>query len=61
MKFQPKIIAAGLLAILAALPLAAQQAPAAPGAKPSILILGTVHFGGARIRADDRQAGPPRN
>src|SRR3954447_8435286 len=40
-----KIVAAGLLAILAALPLAAQQAPDAP--KPSILILGTVHFGGS--------------
>lgn len=40
-----KTAAAGLLAILAALPLAAQQAPEAP--KPSILILGTVHFGGS--------------
>ncbi|HEY3569321.1 MAG TPA: DUF5694 domain-containing protein [Thermoanaerobaculia bacterium] len=41
-----KIYAAGLLAVLAALPLAAQQAaPDAP--KPSILILGTVHFGGS--------------
>ena len=41
-----KIYAAGLLAVLAALPLAAQQAaPEAP--KPSILILGTVHFGGS--------------
>jgi hypothetical protein len=39
-----KIAAAGLLAILAALPLAA-QAPEAP--RPSILILGTVHFGGS--------------
>lgn len=43
----PKILAAGLLAILMALPLAAQQAPAAPDDKPSILILGTVHFGGS--------------
>ena len=42
-----KIAAAGLLAILAALPLAAQAAPAAPEAKPSILVLGTVHFGGS--------------
>lgn len=41
-----RIAAAGLLAILAALPLAAQQAaPDAP--RPSILILGTVHFGGS--------------
>jgi len=41
-----KFAAAGLLAVLAALPLAAQQtAPEAP--KPSILILGTVHFGGS--------------
>jgi hypothetical protein len=41
-----KIYAAGLLAVLAALPLAAQQAaPDAP--RPSILILGTVHFGGS--------------
>ncbi|HEY4575754.1 MAG TPA: hypothetical protein VIJ26_17375 [Thermoanaerobaculia bacterium] len=41
-----KIYAAGLLAVLAALPLAAQ--PAAPEApRPSILILGTVHFGGS--------------
>src|SRR4051794_17059695 len=41
-----KIAAAGLLSILAALPLAAQQtAPDVP--KPSILILGTVHFGGS--------------
>src|SRR5215813_1687363 len=41
-----KFAAAGLLAILTALPLAAQQAaPDAP--KPSILILGTVHFGGS--------------
>jgi Family of unknown function (DUF5694) len=41
-----KIAAAGLLAVLAALPLAAQQAvPDAP--KPSILILGTVHFRGS--------------
>ena len=38
--------AAGL-AILAALPLAAQNAPAASEAKPTILILGTVHFGGS--------------
>jgi hypothetical protein len=43
----PKILAAGLLAILAALPVTAQQAPATPEAKPSILILGTVHFGGS--------------
>ena len=47
MKFQQTTIAAGLLAICAALPRAAQPAPAAPGAKPSILILGTVHFGGS--------------
>jgi vacuolar-type H+-ATPase subunit H len=51
MKIRKKIAAAGLLAILAALPLAAQQPPAAPEAKPesrpSILILGTVHFGGS--------------
>lgn len=40
-----RIAAAGLLAVLAALPLAAQQAPDAP--RPSILILGTVHFGGS--------------
>ncbi|HEY2295402.1 MAG TPA: DUF5694 domain-containing protein [Thermoanaerobaculia bacterium] len=41
-----RFAAAGLLAILAALPLAAQ--PAVPDApKPSILILGTVHFGGS--------------
>lgn len=41
-----KIAAAGLLAVLAALPLAAQQTvPDAP--RPSILILGTVHFGGS--------------
>src|SRR3954447_21592721 len=41
-----RFAAAGLLAVLAALPLAAQQA--APDAlKPSILILGTVHFGGS--------------
>ncbi len=46
MKFQIKI-AAGLLAILAALPLAAQAAPEAAGARPSILVLGTVHFGGS--------------
>jgi hypothetical protein len=49
MKIEKKI-AAGLLAILsamAALPLAAQAAPAAPDAKPSILVLGTVHFGGS--------------
>ncbi|HTG32812.1 MAG TPA: DUF5694 domain-containing protein [Thermoanaerobaculia bacterium] len=46
MKIQKKIAAAGL-AILAALPLAAQQAPAASAAKPSILVLGTVHFGGS--------------
>jgi hypothetical protein len=39
-----KIAAAGLLAILAALPLTAQ---AAPEARPSILVLGTVHFGGS--------------
>ncbi|MEO6195661.1 MAG: DUF5694 domain-containing protein [Thermoanaerobaculia bacterium] len=39
-----KIAAAGLLAILAALPLAAQ---AAPEARPSILVLGTIHFGGS--------------
>ena len=38
----PKLLAAGLLAVLAALPLTA-QAPATP----SILILGTVHFGGS--------------
>jgi hypothetical protein len=47
----PKILAAGLLAILLALPVlaqqAAQQAPATPETKPSILILGTVHFGGS--------------
>jgi hypothetical protein len=42
-----KIAAVGLLAILAALPLAAQAAPATPEARPSILILGTVHFGGS--------------
>jgi len=36
---------AAALAILAALPLAAQNAPAA--SKPSILILGTIHFGGS--------------
>jgi hypothetical protein len=50
MKIKKKIAAAGLLAILAALPLTAQTAPAAPqatGVKPSILILGTVHFGGS--------------
>jgi hypothetical protein len=47
MKIQKKILAAGLLAILAALPLAAQAAPEATGLKPSILILGTVHFGGS--------------
>ncbi len=47
MKIQKKILAAGLLAVLAALPLAAQAAPEATGAKPSILILGTVHFGGS--------------
>jgi hypothetical protein len=41
-----KRVAAGL-AILAALPLAAQNVPAAPVAKPSILILGTIHFGGS--------------
>src|SRR3954471_18061935 len=40
-----RIAAAGLLATLAALPLAAQPVPDAP--KPSILILGTVHFGGS--------------
>jgi hypothetical protein len=38
---------AATLAVLAALPLAAQAAPAAPDAKPSILILGTIHFGGS--------------
>src|SRR6476469_1356363 len=43
---QIKIAAAGLLAILAALPLAAQQT-APDGHKQSILILGTVHFGGS--------------
>jgi hypothetical protein len=42
-----KAATAGLLAILAALPLAAQTAPEAAGAKPSILVLGTVHFGGS--------------
>jgi hypothetical protein len=42
-----KIAAAGLLAILAALPLAAQAAPEVAGARPSILVLGTVHFGGS--------------
>jgi hypothetical protein len=50
MKLQPKTIAAGLLAILAALPLAAQPtsaAPAVPAAKPAILVVGTVHFGGS--------------
>ncbi|HEV7504477.1 MAG TPA: DUF5694 domain-containing protein [Thermoanaerobaculia bacterium] len=41
-----KRTAAGL-AILAALPLAAQNAPAVSAAKPSILILGTIHFGGS--------------
>src|ERR1700712_1756938 len=41
-----KIAAAGLLSILAPLPLAAQQT-APEGPKPSILILGTVHFGGS--------------
>jgi hypothetical protein len=41
-----RFAAAGLLAVLAALPLAAQRAaPDAP--RPSILILGTVHFGGS--------------
>src|SRR3954452_526710 len=41
-----RFAAAGLLAALPALPLAAQQAaPDAP--KPSILILGTIHFGGS--------------
>lgn len=38
-----KIASAGLLAVLTALPLAAQQA----ASRPSILILGTVHFGGS--------------
>src|SRR4051794_3134617 len=47
MKIQKKILAAGLLAILAALPLAAQAAPEATAARPSILVLGTVHFGGS--------------
>lgn len=38
---------ASALAILAALPLAAQNAPAAPAAKPTLLIVGTIHFGGS--------------
>jgi hypothetical protein len=38
---------AAALAILAALPLAAQNAPAASTAKPTILIVGTIHFGGS--------------
>jgi hypothetical protein len=46
MTMKIKIAAAGLLSILAALPLAAQQT-APEGPKPSILILGTVHFGGS--------------
>jgi hypothetical protein len=39
--------AAAGFAFLAALPLAAQQTPAVAATKPSILILGTVHFGGS--------------
>jgi hypothetical protein len=45
------IAAAGLAVLALALPLAAQSAPPAPAApaeaKPSILILGTIHFGGS--------------
>jgi hypothetical protein len=46
-----KIVTAGVAVLALALPLAAQPAPPAPAAtaaaKPSILILGTIHFGGS--------------
>jgi hypothetical protein len=47
----PRIALAGLALLALALPLAAQSAPPAPAAaavaRPSILILGTIHFGGS--------------
>ncbi|HEY0512219.1 MAG TPA: DUF5694 domain-containing protein [Thermoanaerobaculia bacterium] len=46
MNIRKQIAAAGLV-LLAALPLAAQAAPATPEARASILVLGTIHFGGS--------------